>query len=116
MLLQAHALRGRLCTFVIVQDKPYALFGTCLGAIIAYEVARQVQERKHAPAPVAFFPSAVSAPHLYAIAVMKLYVQHQVGAAGQQTRLAALPRALPGKQDSCRCVCCVVQSTMSRRH
>ena len=62
------------------QDKPYALFGTCLGAIVAYEVTRQVQERKHAPMPVAFFPSAVSAPHLYAIAVMKLYVQHQVGA------------------------------------
>jgi len=39
-----------------------------------------VQERKHAPLPVAFFPAAVSAPHLYAIAVMKLYVQHQVGA------------------------------------
>ncbi len=56
------------------------MFGTCLGAIVAYEVARRVQERKHAPSPVAFFPSAVSAPHLYAIAVMKLYVQHQVGA------------------------------------
>jgi surfactin synthase thioesterase subunit len=64
-----------------LQDKPYALFGTCLGAIVAYEIARRVQERKHAPMPVAFFPAAVSAPHLYAIAVMKLYVQHQVGAA-----------------------------------
>ena len=64
-----------------LQDKPYALFGTCLGAIVAYEVARRVRERKHAPMPVAFFPAAVSAPHLYAIAVMKLYVQHQVGAA-----------------------------------
>ena len=31
-------------------------------------------------AQVALFPAAVSAPHLYAIAVMKLYVQHAVGA------------------------------------
>ena len=45
-----------------------------------------MQERKHAPPPVAFFPSAVSAPHLYAIAVMKLYVQHNVGAAKRHTR------------------------------
>ena len=67
--------------FVAVQDKPYALFGTCLGAIIAYEITRRVRNKKHAPMPVAFFPSAVSAPHLYAIAVMKLYVQHHVGAA-----------------------------------
>ncbi len=65
---------------VALQDKPYALFGTCLGAIVAYEIARRVRERKHAPMPVVFFPSAVSAPHLYAIAVMKLYVQHAVGA------------------------------------
>jgi surfactin synthase thioesterase subunit len=62
------------------QDKPYAIFGTCLGAIVAYEVTRRVAERNCAPMPVALFPAAVSAPHLYAIAVMKLYVQHSVGA------------------------------------
>ena len=62
------------------QDKPYAIFGTCLGAIVAYEVTRRVAERKCAPMPIALFPAAVSAPHLYAIAVMKLYVQHSVGA------------------------------------
>jgi Thioesterase domain len=63
-----------------LQDKPYAIFGTCLGAIVAYEVTRRVAERKGAPLPIAIFPAAVSAPHLYAIAVMKLYVQHSVGA------------------------------------
>lgn len=62
-----------------LQDKPYALFGTCLGAIVAYEVTRRIAEQKTAPMPVAIFPAAVSAPHLYAIAVMKLYVQHSVG-------------------------------------
>lgn len=62
-----------------MQDKPWAIFGTCLGAIVAYEVTKRVAERKHAPMPLAIFPAAVSAPHLYAIAVMKLYVQHTVG-------------------------------------
>jgi surfactin synthase thioesterase subunit len=63
----------------LLQGKPYALFGTCLGAIVAYEVAKRVADRKHAPMPLALFPAAVSPPHLYALAVMKLYVQHAVG-------------------------------------
>ena len=62
-----------------LQGKPYALFGTCLGAIVAYEVAKRVADRKHAPMPLALFPAAVSPPHLYALAVMKLYVQRAVG-------------------------------------
>ena len=56
------------------QDKPYALFGTCLGAITAYEIARAVEREGNAPMPVALFPAAVSPPHLYALAVMKLYL------------------------------------------
>jgi surfactin synthase thioesterase subunit len=63
----------------LLQGKPYALFGTCLGAIVAYEVAKRVRDRKHAPMPLALFPAAVSPPHLYALAVMKLYVQRAVG-------------------------------------
>ena len=55
------------------QDKPYALFGTCLGAITAYEVAQRATARG-LPPPLAFFPAAVSPPHLYAMAVMKLYL------------------------------------------
>lgn len=64
---------------VLIQGKPYALFGTCLGAIVAYEVTKRVAERKCAPMPLALFPAAVSPPHLYAVAVMKLYVQRAVG-------------------------------------
>ena len=56
-----------------LQDKPYALFGTCLGAITAYEVAQRATARG-LPPPLAFFPAAVSPPHLYAMAVMKLYL------------------------------------------
>ena len=62
------------------QDKPYALFGTCLGAITAYEIARAVEREGNAPMPVALFVAAVSPPHLYALAVMKLYLTRPLGA------------------------------------
>ncbi len=64
----------------MLQGKPYALFGTCLGAITAYEVARVVEREKNAPMPVALFAAAVSPPHLYAFAVMKLYMTRQLAA------------------------------------
>ena len=51
---------------------PYALFGTCLGAIVAYELAR-CAERAGLPLPVALFTAAVSPPNLYAEAVAQLY-------------------------------------------
>ena len=60
-----------------VQDKPYALFGTCLGAIVAYEIAQRAQAQG-LPLPLAFFPAAVSPPHLYALAVMKLYLTRSI--------------------------------------
>ena len=63
-----------------MQDKPYALFGTCLGAITAYEIARVVEREKNAPMPVALYAAAVSPPHLYAYAVMKLYMTRQLAA------------------------------------
>lgn len=59
---------------VILQDKPYAFFGTCLGAIVAYEITRIVQAERLAPSPIALYAAAVSPPHLYALAVMKLYM------------------------------------------
>lgn len=61
------------------QDKPYALFGTCLGAIVAYEVISRVVQSNHAPPPVAFFPAAVSPPHLYSAAIRKLYMDRTLG-------------------------------------
>jgi surfactin synthase thioesterase subunit len=53
---------------------------------VAYEVAKRVADRKHAPMPLALFPAAVSPPHLYALAVMKLYVQRAVGEHGMLLR------------------------------
>ena len=62
-----------------LSDKPYAIFGTCLGVIVGYELVREVERTGCAPLPVCFMPSAVSPPHLYAVAVMKLYLQRKLG-------------------------------------
>lgn len=61
-----------------LSDKPYAIFGTCLGAIVGYEIAREVDESRCAPMPAALFTAAVSPPHLYAVAVMRLYLQRRL--------------------------------------
>ena len=52
---------------------PYSLFGTCLGAITAYELA-QCAAAAGMPPPVKLFVAAVSPPHIYAGAVAKLYL------------------------------------------
>ena len=54
------------------QDVPYALFGTCLGAITAYELACSAVAAG-LPPPVKLFAAAVSPPHIYAGAVARLY-------------------------------------------
>ena len=56
------------------QDKPYAFFGTCLGAVTAHEAIHAIQRHGTGPLPLAFFPAAVSPPHIYAQAVAQLYV------------------------------------------
>lgn len=59
---------------MFVQDKPYALFGTCLGAITSYELAYAAMAGGRPP-PVALFTAGVSPPHIYAAAVMRLYLK-----------------------------------------
>ncbi|WP_155372909.1 thioesterase II family protein [Catellatospora vulcania] len=44
-------------------DRPFALFGHSMGAVVAYELARRCQ-LEGAPAPVRLFVSARRAPHL----------------------------------------------------
>lgn len=73
---------GELATMLAhslpLQEKPYAFFGTCLGAIVSYEVIREVERTGCAPMPVAFMPAAVSPPHVYAEVVMKIYLQRRL--------------------------------------
>ncbi len=76
---------------ICLQDKPYALFGTCLGAITAYEIARRASKAGHPP--VALFTAAVSPPHIYAEAVMKLYVTRQL-AEGEAINLTEIMATL----------------------
>lgn len=44
-------------------DRPFALFGHSMGALLAYELAREL-ERSGAPAPLRLFVSGFRAPHL----------------------------------------------------
>lgn len=44
-------------------DKPYAVFGQSLGALISFELLRELRRQQH-PAPQHLFVSARSAPHL----------------------------------------------------
>jgi medium-chain acyl-[acyl-carrier-protein] hydrolase len=46
-----------------VIDRPYALFGHCLGAALAYEATRVLDERGR-PMPLRLFSSGARAPHL----------------------------------------------------
>jgi medium-chain acyl-[acyl-carrier-protein] hydrolase len=46
-----------------VVDRPYALFGHCLGAALAYEATRVMRERGM-PQPVHLFSSGARGPHL----------------------------------------------------
>ena len=46
-------------------DKPFALFGHSVGAIVAYEVARELQQQQF-PLPLRLFVSAHKAPHVAA--------------------------------------------------
>ena len=52
---------------------PYALFGACLGGIVAYELAAAAVAAGEPP-PLVLGVAAVSPPDLYAEAVAKLYV------------------------------------------
>lgn len=79
-----------------MQDKPYAIFGTCLGAIVGYEIAQRAKSAG-LPTPLAFFPAAVSPPHLYAQAVMKLYIAP--GESVNETSFETVIKQLKGWED-----------------
>ncbi len=49
-------------------DKPFAFFGHSVGAIVAYEVTRELQQRQY-PLPQRLFVSAHKAPHVAAESV-----------------------------------------------
>ena len=58
MSLLAHTLARELSL-----DLPYALFGHSMGALLAFEIARELR-RLNAPPPVHLFVSAQGGPHL----------------------------------------------------
>lgn len=85
-LTTVHGLAEVLARSLPLNDKPYAIFGTCLGAIVGYEMIRAIERSGTSPMPALFFPAAVSPPHLYAVTVMKIYLQRKL-----RTLLLILP-------------------------
>lgn len=55
-----------------LDEMPYAIFGTCLGAIIGYDMIQRLQKRGRRM-PLLFMPAAVSPPDKYASVIMKIY-------------------------------------------
>ncbi len=66
-------LAGHLIeTLPLDDDVPYAIFGTCLGAIVGYEMI-QMLERAGRRSPLLFFPAAVSPPDVYSSVITEIY-------------------------------------------
>jgi medium-chain acyl-[acyl-carrier-protein] hydrolase len=59
----ADAVGGVLCAFESLLDRPFALFGHSLGALLAFETARQLAH-DGGPKPLHLFASGRRAPHL----------------------------------------------------
>jgi len=74
-------LLGRLPIGSRGDGVPYALFGACLGGIVAYELAAAAVAAGEPP-PLVLAVAAVSPPDLYAEAVAKLYVTPGDGGGG----------------------------------
>lgn len=81
-----HELAEYLADTLPLDEAPYALFGTCLGAIVAFELAAELARRACAAGPGAPAPrqplgvlvAAVAPPQHYARAVMRLYLQRSM--------------------------------------
>jgi medium-chain acyl-[acyl-carrier-protein] hydrolase len=73
-------------------DRPYALFGHSLGALMAFEVAHELR-RRGAPAPLLLFASARRAPHLSKRTGM-LHMLTDAGLAGYLRELNGTPAGI----------------------
>jgi surfactin synthase thioesterase subunit len=65
-----------ISTLPLDEAMPYAIFGTCLGAIVGYEMI-QLLERTGRQAPLLFFPAAVSPPDIYSSVITAIYDPHK---------------------------------------
>lgn len=59
----APVVEGLLAAFTPLLDRPYALFGHSMGALLAFELARGLRAAG-APLPICLFVSGAGAPHL----------------------------------------------------
>ncbi|MEO2191081.1 MAG: beta-ketoacyl synthase N-terminal-like domain-containing protein [bacterium] len=61
-----------IVTLPLDDDVPYAIFGTCLGAIVGYEMIQRLERAGRRP-PMLFFPAAVSPPDVYSSVITEIY-------------------------------------------
>jgi 3-oxoacyl-(acyl-carrier-protein) synthase/surfactin synthase thioesterase subunit/acyl carrier protein len=69
---QVSELSDYLVETLPLEEMPYAIFGTCLGAIVGYDMIQKI-ERLGRRRPLLFMPAAVSPPHKYASVIMDIY-------------------------------------------
>ena len=65
-------LSDHLINSLPLDEMPYAIFGTCLGAIVAYDMIQKL-ENSDRRKPIIFFPAAVSPPDKYSSVITKIY-------------------------------------------
>lgn len=75
-------------------DRPYALFGHSMGALIAFELARELR-RRGAALPLRLFASAARAPHLQS----KLRLLHRLDDRSFIDQVARIDRAVAGSAE-----------------
>jgi surfactin synthase thioesterase subunit len=78
-------------------DRPYALFGHSMGALVAFEIARAL---RHAglPAPLALLPAAYPAPHL-PLARAPIHHLPDAGFIEEMRRMQGTPDAVLDNQE-----------------
>ena len=80
-------------SFPTLEDRPFAFYGHSLGALIAFELARQLR-REDRPQPCHLFVGGARPPHIGPILPRLHGLQEQAFLNGLQARYSGLPTAI----------------------
>ncbi len=93
-------------------DVPFAIFGHSLGALVAYEFARELR-RRGGPAPVHLFVSASAAPHLRPARPAIHQLPRPAFISMMQLRYNAIPQAVLDEPDLLEMLLPVLQADVT---